>query len=450
MDLLDSALGRWLLLWLLACAVLVLHRLRAGRAGTGLVYVYLVGLWAIHWLPALLYVLPWHRFRNVDVVEAGLGQSTLAIWAFVAGSVVLAPGLERVWRIPPPRPGASPGPRPAVAYLGAAVAFYLLARVPALQLPTLTALLATGQSLLVAALCLSVWTAWRKGRSGVAAGWLAVTLLLPLVTIVSSGFMGQGALGALTVFVFAGSLGRPRVSRLLLAGLIAYVGLSFYVGYMRDRTEIREAVWGGRSLEARLQQMADTVSRFEWFDPADPLHVWAVNSRLNQNVFVGIARDRLRYEQGEGYAWGATLVDAALALVPRALWPEKPVTAGSGDLVSRYTGIRFAEGTSVGIGQVLEFYVNFGPAGVAGGFLVLGVALTLIDATARRRLEAEDHGGFALWLLVGTAFLQSGGSLVELAGAAGAGATIVLLVTAAHRELSQAPSRARAPRPTPA
>ncbi len=61
--------------------------------------------------------------------------------------------------------------------------------------------------------------------------------------------------------------------------------------------------------------------------------------------------------------------------IPRALWPNKPVVGGSGDLVSTYTGIRFADGTSVGIGQVLESFVNFGTRRRRRScFLIIGAA----------------------------------------------------------------------------
>ena len=61
-----------------------------------------------------------------------------------------------------------------------------------------------------------------------------------------------------------------------------------------------------------------------------------------------------------------------MGLVPRALWPDKPAVGGGGSLVTEYTGIPFEEGTSVGAGQVLEFYVNFGIPGVLAGFAGLG------------------------------------------------------------------------------
>ena len=124
-------------------------------------------------------------------------------------------------------------------------------------------------------------------------------------------------------------------------------------------------------------------------------------------------------------------MQALLAFVPRAIWPEKPVFAGSGDLVSKYTGMQFSEGTSVGIGQVMEFYINFGTAGVIVGFLIMGIIVTFIDITAGQRLWHDDWQIFALWYLTGISFLQVGGSLVEVTSSAGASIGAALLVNKA-------------------
>ena len=119
------------------------------------------------------------------------------------------------------------------------------------------------------------------------------------------------------------------------------------------------------------------------------------------------------------YARGDTLWDALLALIPRAIWPDKPITAGSGNLVSRYHRHRFAAGTSVGVGQVMEFYANFGTLGVVIGFMIMGVFVTALDWQAANGWRARDLHGFVLWFLPGIALLQVGGQLVEIDGQRG-------------------------------
>jgi len=131
------------------------------------------------------------------------------------------------------------------------------------------------------------------------------------------------------------------------------------------------------------------------------------------------------------YGNGETVKEAFMAVLPRAFWPEKGVMAGSSDIVSRFTGMRFVEGTSVGVGLVMEMFVNFGAPGVWLGFALFGALLMVIDERARLCLEHGDATRFAVWYLPGSALLQlCGGSLVDATASAAAGVVSVLLVNA--------------------
>src|SRR5204863_7030994 len=101
-----------------------------------------------------------------------------------------------------------------------------------------------------------------------------------------------------------------------------------------------------------------------------------------------------------------------------------------------YTGLRFATGTSVGIGHVMEFYVNFGTLGVVLGFLVIGDVVTTLDLAAAERLALNDLHGFVLWFLPGISLLQVGGSLVEMTASAAA-SIVVALITNKYLERLQ-------------
>ena len=103
-----------------------------------------------------------------------------------------------------------------------------------------------------------------------------------------------------------------------------------------------------------------------------------------------------------------------LALIPRVVWPDKPVVGGGGRVVQDFTGIEFAEGTSVSAGQVLEFYANFGTWGVVGGFLLFGWMIGRMDILVIRYLREGDHRRFLRWSMVSLALLQPGGNLLEI------------------------------------
>jgi hypothetical protein len=73
------------------------------------------------------------------------------------------------------------------------------------------------------------------------------------------------------------------------------------------------------------------------------------------------------------FQYGGTIMDGLYAVVPRALWPDKPIVAGYADFVSQYTGMVRESGdpTSIGIPVQFELYANGGPRLVVVGIFVL-------------------------------------------------------------------------------
>jgi len=160
-------------------------------------------------------------------------------------------------------------------------------------------------------------------------------------------------------------------------------------------------------------------SNFQWFDPTNETQAAALDKRLNQNYFVGLAAERIAQEQVH-YLNGRSIWEGFLALVPRALWPDKPVFGGSGTIVADMTGLKLNEETSWGVGNVMEFQINFGTPGVIFGFLILGFSLGWLDYKAALADARGDIGKLMLFFLVAVALIQPGGSIVELVGGAAA------------------------------
>jgi len=196
--------------------------------------------------------------------------------------------------------------------------------------------------------------------------------------------------------------------------VVTYLGLTIFVNYFESRTAIRDEVWGGAALEQRIDRVLGVASNFHWFDSTDALDLEALDQRLNQNFFVGLAAKRI--DEGQvGYLYGRSIWEGLQALVPRIIWPDKPVFAGSPKIVSEMTGLELSEWSSFGIGNVMEFQINFGVGGVVGGFLVLGWLIGMLDrkaAAAERRGELDRA---ILFFLPAVALIQPGGSMIELA-----------------------------------
>jgi hypothetical protein len=415
--------------------IMAITRHRKNTAGVGLVLAYVLSLWMIHWTASVLYILPWYEGPNAATTAAGAEQSLYAVAAFAFGSLAIAPFVIQSGILPRATGLHEIDPRLPKTYMYMGAFLFFLSSTPIGGLPSVSAILSTGQGLIVVGLALCWWQAWRAGDRKMMIVWLMLAFSLPLLTIVTRGFIGSGAAAAVIFLVFVSNFSRSKIRLFALAFVLGYAALSVYVTYMRDRNVIRQSVWGGESLSDRISRLELTATTFEFFDPHNNEHLSRIDDRLNQSGLVGAAVIHL--EETRDYAHGETLFDALLALIPRVLWPDKPIEAGSGNLVSRFTGIDFLTGrgqTSVGIGAVMEFYANFGTWGVVIGFLVIGVVVTALDVLATERLANSDLNGFVLFFLPGLAILNVGGQLVEVtAGAAGAVVISLMVNRYLHR-----------------
>lgn len=433
----------WVVVWLVAALYLVMKYWRRGQS-VGLTITYVISFGSIHWLAAVLYLLPWYDTRSVNLVAAGMKQSAIAMAALAIGAEIASQFIHawEVRRLPERQPTTRREPEAAVVtrvspvsatwYLVAGLLLYGVVFPFAGRLPTLTALVSTGSAVTVVGVALKCWNAWQIGARQRVWMWLAIASLLPFITIATQGFLGYGMAALVTIYSFVAVIHGPRWKVLLVSVVLGYLGLSVYVTYMRDRGEIRETVWSGSTLSDRFRKVRESLANFEWFDAKNVEHLKRIDGRMNQDWLVGASVAHL----GAGnipFALGSTYRDAVLAVVPRAFWPEKPVSAGSGDLVATYTGYKFAEGTSVGIGQVMECYINFGTPGVIIGFLVIGGLMTLIDRRAVVALSAGDTARFALWYLPGLSLLNVGGSFVEVSSTAGAGLVMAVFLNRSIR-----------------
>jgi len=73
----------------------------------------------------------------------------------------------------------------------------------------------------------------------------------------------------------------------------------------------------------------------------------------------------------DDFEYGGTLVDGAIAVVPRAIWEDKPTVAGYANFVGRFTGTMRDDNTSVGVPVQFELYANGGAPWVIVGVFIL-------------------------------------------------------------------------------
>jgi hypothetical protein len=406
----------YLWLWLAVLGILVVHSWRGRQYGVGLMFSYCFQMWLLYWLGAFIHALPWSDLPNAELVRLGFQQATYGLLGFAAGYFLSVSWLRRRAVRNSGKLHYEPNRKLPTAYVIAGIiSFYVL--VPLIgRLPSLNALSAVGCQLIIVGMCLACWQSWLTGGVTQLFIRLLSCLALPAVTVVTLGFLGYGAIAFITVCLFIAQFFRPRWVLIAISVIMAYGGLSFYAAYIHARNDLRTVVWGGEAYTNRVTSFWTIITDVEPFSLYNPEHLESVDNRINQNWLVGGAVANL--ENTNDFAHGETIWLATLAMIPRAIWPDKPIVGGSGNLVSRFTGMEFADGTSVGIGPVLEFYANFGSVGVVFGFIVLGIVVTFADVTAAAKLHEANWQGFAYAFLVGIALLNVGGSLMELTSSA--------------------------------
>lgn len=428
-----------------ATEVWLLLMLRRAKLSLGLPVAYLFALHLIHVPGAVAHLFDDTRFLiGLESTAIGIRLTAIASVAFVAGVWI-----ARTLRVRLPE--KTPADRRSFwtfAVLGGWGFTYGLSSLR--QIPTLGAGVDKAGGIWMLGVMLGLRDAVRRRNRAHMALWLAALAVFPLVTLMFSGFLSYGSTAVIVVLASLTITARS-IARVFLTTAVAVVlGVSLFVTYFQNRTELRETVWGGAALEDRVDVSAGLVTNFQLFDFSNREHLLALDMRLNQNYFAGRAAARLKNGEVE-YLRGASIVEGVLALVPRALWPGKPIYAGSPKIVGEMTGLTLSQTTSFGVGNVMEFHINFGIPGVLLGFAVLGFGLAWLDRRAAICDASGNVGRTVVFFLPAVALIQPNGSFIELIGGAGAAFFAAKgwewVWAQRSRKLSRAPAFHHAPLP---
>jgi hypothetical protein len=406
-----------LLFWVLALVILLARAWSDKRPVAGITLAYWFQLWLIHWLGGFLHAFLGYKGQAHAAAITGFQLTGYAILGLLVGNLIAGRSSSSLTAGPISPTSAPESVRLPRAYIVIGLTAYFVLTPLLSYVPSLVAMTSSGVRLATAGWCLLWFVHWKEGRRSRA--WLVVTsmAILPASTVLLQGFIGFGIMPYMTLACLVAVFYRPRAVTVGVGLAAVFLGLSLFPTYAHVRQEIRKSVWGGASYGDRLNKMFLLASNWQWFDAEKPEQLKAIDQRLNQNILVGSAIDYLAKGRTD-FAHGKTLWYSVLALVPRAIWPDKPVGGGSQGLASQFTGIKFARGTSVGIGHVMELYVNFGWGGVLVGYVVIGMILGWIDVRAGEFLVAGDWRRFALWYVPGLSLLNVGGNFAEVTASA--------------------------------
>src|SRR5438094_3263456 len=119
--------------------------------------------------------------------------------------------------------------------------------------------------------------------------WAAVMLVYPVLMLLLGGFLSYGSTAVM--ICLAPLMVSTRSPWRIALGLVltSILGLNVFLSYFQNRTEIRNAVWGGADFNVRVDAASKIFWDLRWFDPRDPDHLWVLDLRLNQNYLVGLA-----------------------------------------------------------------------------------------------------------------------------------------------------------------
>jgi hypothetical protein len=383
--------------------------LRQDRISLGLPIAYLFALLLIHVPGAVAHAVGGTLLQDSEFTALGIGFTAVGAVSFVCGV-----WLARLAPLMPPRMHAHGNRQQFSTFCLGAGWFFTYGLSPLRSIPSFGALVEKAGAVWMLGVMLGLRDAVGRGDAKWIAAWATALSIYPVLMLVLGGFMSYGAT-AIIIVVSALAITTRSHWRVIAGTLIAgFLAFHVFLSYFEHRDQIRAAVWEEASMEERLEASLSMVADFKLFDSANLKQLTSLDERLNQNHFAGLAATRIEYGQVD-YLYGRSLWEGLIALVPRAIWPEKPVQAGSATIVSEMTGLVLSDTTSFGVGNVMEFQINFGLPGVIAGFIVLGWAIGSLDRRAAMTERQGDLSRTIFYFLPAVALIQPNGSIVELA-----------------------------------
>lgn len=201
---------------------------------------------------------------------------------------------------------------------------------------------------------------------------IAIPVVL-LDLVISIAAFAKTEILVMLIFVFLGLISRGASMKKIIFGAIfvmaVFVGSQPLVSYGRDQLFLRYGEIRGAGLGERVAIVQDFLTTGGGSVSAGRQGGLSRLSYVNANAFV--------VNQFDAGRPGNTLRHAAAVLVPRALWPEKPVITQLGvDLNILIFG---RDGSQVGVGHFAEAYWNYGWWGMPPFMAVLALILSVFS-----------------------------------------------------------------------
>ena len=217
------------------------------------------------------------------------------------------------------------------------------------------------------------------------------------------------------VIAFALWAGRPHIeARWLIAGLVMMLVAVSFRGVVRDFRLV--ALLGTQQFTQRekLELMLKLLSNRIEEDGVVKTLTWGGSQTAQRSATMDMFADVIRRTPDDVPYWkGETYYSLVGAMVPRFLWPDKPVKELGQAFGHRYRYLDPTnKSTAINLPILVEFYVNFGGAAVLIGMVLVGCIYGIVDSIVNRPGQTVVISMIGLTLLLPLLLIESDFSLV--------------------------------------
>jgi hypothetical protein len=214
---------------------------------------------------------------------------------------------------------------------------------------------------------------------------IALFLLIYLITAMSSGWLGTLVylvITCATIYITE----KKRVPRLAVVVVILYV-LFFQVG----KFSLRQKYWYDQEQGSKIERIAYWMNESlnKWGEAlsdssGEELRYLAYQSLSRVSLLTQTANVLELTPSVVPYQYGRLYSYMIVALIPRFIWPDKPLANEANQFYQVSYGLTAEEDlehSSFGAGLLVESYINFSWFGVVGIMFLLGVFLDFFQKT---------------------------------------------------------------------
>jgi hypothetical protein len=244
---------------------------------------------------------------------------------------------------------------------------------------------------------------------------LAVLLAVEIAFAAASGYKQNYVVAVLAVAIpFSAARRRlPRIALILVALIFFVVVIPFTQAYRNAARTGSATLTAGQAIGTAPGIIRHTVTSYGSIPSAVASSISYLLERSQDIDSVAIIMQRTPGQIG--FSSPAQLAEAPLAaLVPRALWPGKPILATGYEFGQQYYGLPSTVYSSTTITPIGDLYRHGGWIPVLVGMFLLGYGIRLLDDVLD--VQGNPHGIFLLLLLFPSLVMAEQDWITLLAG----------------------------------